>query len=149
MTKRWLAVASWAGVIFFTSCFYIPSRRLVHSVADLNPVGISEASFSTFWRHWWWAFVKGYHVLEYTILTGLVISALTCVAGANRRIGIAGGAALLFACSDEWHQTFVRDRGGTASDVAIDSIGIALVVLWFVVAAWRAKVTADDSYLSG
>jgi VanZ family protein len=38
-------------------------------------------------------------------------------------------AALAYAISDEWHQSFVPGRGATARDVAIDGIGIALAAL--------------------
>ena len=36
---------------------------------------------------------------------------------------------LLYACSDEWHQTFVPGRSGQISDVCVDFIGIAIGVL--------------------
>jgi VanZ family protein len=32
--------------------------------------------------------------------------------------------ATLYACSDEWHQTFVPGREGTVHEVVIDSVGI-------------------------
>ena len=42
--------------------------------------------------------------------------------------------SFLFACSDEWHQTFVSARAGRISDVAIDSIGFlsgtVLLLIW-------------------
>lgn len=37
---------------------------------------------------------------------------------------------LLFACSDEWHQTFVPGREGKATDVLIDAIGIVLSAIF-------------------
>src|ERR1044072_7794724 len=46
-------------------------------------------------------------------------------------------AALLYACSDELHQTFVQGRHGAASDVAIDAIGIGLAALAWTIAARR------------
>jgi VanZ like family len=36
--------------------------------------------------------------------------------------------AVLYACSDEWHQTLVPGRAGTVRDVVIDSLGIAGVL---------------------
>jgi len=33
---------------------------------------------------------------------------------------------LVYACSDEWHQTFVAGRNGTPVDVAIDMIGVMI-----------------------
>jgi VanZ family protein len=44
----------------------------------------------------------------------------------------AGGAfaiALLYAASDEWHQSFVPSRDGTLHDVIIDGAGAGLGLL--------------------
>ncbi|MEC0230187.1 VanZ family protein [Paenibacillus alba] len=41
--------------------------------------------------------------------------------------------SVLYAASDEWHQTFVDGRTGHAIDVAIDSIGVVLAVLVILV----------------
>jgi VanZ family protein len=49
----------------------------------------------------------------------------------SRPMVAAAAIAFLYACSDEWHQSFVEGRHGTPVDVAIDSVGIA-------VAAWLA-----------
>ncbi len=38
--------------------------------------------------------------------------------------------AILYAASDEFHQSFVAGRGSTAMDVGIDSIGAGLGLLW-------------------
>jgi len=40
---------------------------------------------------------------------------------------------ILYAASDEWHQTFVPGRGGTWVDVVIDTGGVliaAAITLW-------------------
>ena len=42
---------------------------------------------------------------------------------------VAAVIALAYAVSDEWHQSFVDGRVGSARDVAIDAIGIAVAVL--------------------
>ena len=54
-----------------------------------------------------------------------------------RRPVAATVAALLYAGSDEFHQTFVQGRHGAPSDVAIDAIGIGLAALAWTVAARR------------
>ena len=46
-------------------------------------------------------------------------------------------AALAYAASDEFHQTFVHGRHGTPSDVAIDAIGMGLAALAWTIAARR------------
>ena len=43
--------------------------------------------------------------------------------------GPAIAIALLYAVSDEWHQSFVDGRHGSPWDVAIDAAGIGLAVL--------------------
>lgn len=37
--------------------------------------------------------------------------------------------AILYACSDEWHQTFIPGRGGTIRDVGFDSLGVLIAFL--------------------
>jgi VanZ family protein len=49
-----------------------------------------------------------------------------------RRPIAATVVALLYAGSDEWHQTFVDGRHGTPVDVAIDAVGLAIAAL-----AWK------------
>ena len=43
---------------------------------------------------------------------------------------------LLYACADEFHQTFIPQRGGRLTDVLIDLIGVSLAVGIF---AWRSR----------
>jgi VanZ family protein len=44
---------------------------------------------------------------------------------------MAGVIALLYAFSDEWHQSFVPGREGALRDVGIDALGVIGVSLWF------------------
>ncbi|MEA2224213.1 MAG: hypothetical protein QOH83_2589 [Solirubrobacteraceae bacterium] len=66
-----------------------------------------------------------------------------------RRPILAIVIAILYASSDEVHQSFVQGRHGTPVDVAIDALGIGLAVLaWTVVARRRrppAQATASPS----
>jgi VanZ family protein len=68
------------------------------------------------------------HVVEYFVLTALLVRAL-------RRCAVAAAvpaalvAALAYAASDEWHQSFVPGRTATPCDVAIDGVGIALAAI--------------------
>lgn len=43
-----------------------------------------------------------------------------------RTLAIAAALALLYAISDEWHQSFVEGRVGSPIDVGIDAAGIAI-----------------------
>ncbi|MCB0878502.1 MAG: VanZ family protein [Thermoleophilia bacterium] len=76
------------------------------------------------------------HMAVFGVLAILLARAM---AGEWRRrpvvLAAAWLAAVAYACSDEWHQTFVRGRVGHPSDVAIDALG-ALLALGS--AAWLA-----------
>lgn len=78
---------------------------------------------------------KGAHVSIFAVLTFLSIQTLLALKW-RRASAITGGAivALLYAISDEWHQTFVVNRTGQAIDVGIDSVGIVIVVLCYTIA---------------
>jgi len=127
--RRWLwLLPVWAAVIFFTSTTVITQRQLARFVASIVP-GVTEDSFFEWWQTWWWLFVKGFHVAEFFILTiaaGWVLRRYRL----KNWVWWAPAFALLFAISDEWHQTFIPARGGRATDVLIDSIGISLATIW-------------------
>ena len=77
----------------------------------------------------WWevAIRKLGHVAGYAVLTVLWWWAL--VGHAGRPLAIAVAISLLYAATDEYHQTFTENRHGSAVDVGIDAIGIALASL--------------------
>ena len=77
------------------------------------------------------------HVTEYLVLTLLLLRALRR-SGVAQAVPVAAVAALAYACSDEWHQSFVPGRTATPRDVAIDGVGIALAAL----AATRTRLRA-------
>jgi len=106
--KLWLALLLWAGVIFGFSS--LPINK--------------ETEFS------WIDFIikKTAHVVEYGILFWLLVRAWT-----NKSFEIkpkmviyAFIICILYALSDEWHQTFVPGREGTLRDVGFDTIGVFL-----------------------
>ncbi|MGH2941323.1 MAG: VanZ family protein [Solirubrobacteraceae bacterium] len=57
-----------------------------------------------------------------------------------RRPVLATVVAILYAISDEVHQSFVEGRHGTPVDVAIDALGIGLAALAVHVAARRRRL---------
>ena len=80
-------------------------------------------------RAWWdVALRKVAHVTEYAVLTGLWWRALRAL-GVSRPLVGAVAIALLYAASDEFHQTFVDGRTGTPVDVMIDAIGMMIAAL--------------------
>lgn len=74
---------------------------------------------------------KGAHIIGYA---GLAVAAYI----ATGRYWLAWLIAVLYAASDEYHQTFIPGRNGTAVDVLIDAVGAAvgLFVLWLI---WGRK----------
>ncbi|UHA76108.1 VanZ family protein [Paenibacillus sp. 481] len=86
---------------------------------------------------------KAAHVVSFGLLCFLSIK--TLLATSLRRgtaILFGGFFSFLYACSDEWHQSFVIGRTGHIEDVWVDSIGIVLIVLFF---AWRTFAQQKSS----
>ena len=102
--RLWLPVVAWALVIF--------------SLSSVPHLGTDLGLWDTILR-------KLAHTFEYAVLGALLARAL-------RRTGLAFVLAVLYAASDELHQTFVPGRHGSPVDVAIDSVGIAIGIL-----AWQ------------
>ncbi len=83
---------------------------------------------------------KAAHITEYAILMFLWVGTLFNFRF-KRAVSLlcAAGVSLLYAVSDEWHQTFVSNRTGHGIDVAVDAIGIGLVLLIYIVRPLRIK----------
>ncbi len=115
--SRWLSlwgpVILWAGVIFFISA--LPDQRTVGS--ELPELMIRKFA----------------HLFEYGLLAYLLARALAGTGWPVQRVLWVGLLlCVLYAASDEWHQTFVPGRYGKVRDVALDSLGAALVLSVFV-----------------
>lgn len=106
----WAPVLLWAGVIFYLS-----------SIPDDRTGGASELPELMF--------RKFAHLFEYGLLAFLLARALSGIGWIPRRV-LAVGFLLCFfyAASDEIHQSFVPGRFGKVRDVALDSLGAALVL---------------------
>jgi VanZ family protein len=115
---RWIAVVFWMGVIFAlsgTPSFASPFAPVYNFILR-----------------------KLAHLTVYAVLTVLLFRALRLHAARPTHAWLlAMLVAAVYACSDEWHQTFVPGRGGTVRDVVIDSMGI--VGVWVLVARTRIK----------
>jgi len=72
---------------------------------------------------------KGAHITEYAILYFLLFRAFQSLMVTRRALIVSAVIAVIYAISDEYHQTFVPFREGTVRDVFIDSIGIFLMYL--------------------
>ena len=69
------------------------------------------------------------HAATYALLCFLCGRPLRTVMPARRAAVAAFAVSSLYAVSDEYHQSFVEGRHGTAIDWAIDSAGAALAAL--------------------
>lgn len=82
------------------------------------------------------------HVVEYAILMYLWFRSL-CVDRTRFSRSVIWGVILsvLYALSDEWHQSFIPSRDGTIADVGWDTVGVVTmgVLLWFVFRRGSAK----------
>src|SRR5690349_9637518 len=108
---RWLAVAGWMGLIFFLSSQpQLPTPP--DPLADL-------------------IFKKGAHFTVYAVLAVLFRRALP----PSRWIWwLSWICTVLYAASDEWHQSFVPGRHPQATDVLIDASGAVagLLIFWWL-----------------
>ena len=66
-----------------------------------------------------------------------------------RRPVLAAVIALLYAISDEVHQSFVEGRHGSPVDVLIDALGIGLATLAWAAATRRRAVTSGRAASAG
>ena len=109
------------------------NRALLRALAPLALMGaiFYFSAQSAAEHHAWWVIVsrKLGHVTGYALLTALWAWALQGVV--KRPVLIAVFIAFAYACTDEFHQTFVSGRTGTPRDVAIDAIGMAIAALLF------------------
>jgi hypothetical protein len=123
-------VAIWGGLIFATSSTVVSQQQLFRIVGDFTTEN-QLLQFKHFWGAVWIAVVKGWHVTEFAILTGLLAAVLNSWRpnSRQRNVLLAGATAILFAASDEFHQSFVPTRDGTIVDVLIDSMGVAIAML--------------------
>ena len=107
------------------------NRTLLRAIAPVLLMGVIFyfSAQSSSGDHAWWDVIlrKLGHVTGYALLTALWWWALRGVTG--RPLLIAVCIAFAYACTDEFHQTFVSGRTGTPVDVAIDSIGMAIAAL--------------------
>jgi VanZ family protein len=104
------------------------NRALARSIAPLALMGLIFylSAQPAAAHHPWWEIVvrKLGHVTGYALLTALWAWALRGVV--RRPVLVAVLISLAYACTDEYHQTFVRGRNGTPIDVGVDAIGMAI-----------------------
>jgi VanZ family protein len=115
------------------------NRALLRAIAPLLLMGLIFyfSSQTSTGEHPWWdvIFRKLGHVSGYALLTALWWWALRPLA--SRPLLLAVAIAFAYACTDEFHQSFVHGRTGTPVDVGIDAIGMAIAAS--VISRWRPR----------
>jgi len=102
-----------------TSRFLVPFLRWLKP--DISPAALAKAHFLV---------RKAGHVTEYGILAALLFrSWRTLSSDLLNRTTAALIVAMLFAASDEFHQSFFPSRTASLGDVLIDSSGALLGVI--------------------
>ena len=113
-------------IIWLAAIFYLSNNSLTEFVIITD----------------WWEFIirKLAHVFEFGVLTYLIFRIL----GETEKRHVywnlfwAFAFSVLYAVSDEFHQTFVQGRTGTIRDVMIDSIG-SLIAIWLIYLNYQHK----------
>ena len=100
---RWIPPIAWMGLIFVLSA----QPDLPHAPGPLLDLLIKEVG----------------HAVVYGVLFVLLWQALD---RRFRPLVLAWMLAVLYAASDELHQTFVPGRNGRIVDVVIDGVGVTL-----------------------
>ena len=143
--RYWLPLLLWMVVIFSASAdtASVPhtSRFLEPFLRWFKPDISAEAIDAVRW-----CVRKAAHMTEFAVLTWLAWRALRRPVRQDQRLWSARcawgalGLAVLYASTDEIHQTFVPNRTGSMMDVAIDATGAALgmLMVWMVF-RWRRR----------
>jgi VanZ family protein len=124
-----IAALVWCALIVATSSAVIhPHDFFAWIAAHVLRDEADYRRFVVYWVYSWFAIVKGWHAAEFAILFLLVFALLNRYnrPAFGRNFASASALCVLFAISDEYHQTFVPGRGGTWRDVAIDGLGVVL-----------------------
>lgn len=120
----------WLGVIFFFSAQKSEESSKTSGIFDRvikvfikNEEHISTAKFVV---------RKVAHFTEYFILALLIINVIKDYKEINYKLLLLTLIlCFLYACSDEWHQTFVEGRAGQFKDVLIDTSGALAGILMY------------------
>lgn len=141
LIRYWLPVLLWMSLIYSMSTGLGSTRHTSRIIGPILRWFNPNIPDETIWRIQLTLRKTG-HVTEYAILALLLWRARRRPVAGDRRpwdwreAGIALALTVLFAISDEWHQSFVPSREGSVRDVLIDTAGASAGLLGFW---WRGK----------
>ncbi len=113
-----------------------PALRWLPALAMMAVIFLASSMPATdlpFFGRWDLLIKKGGHALGYAMLGLSYYFALPARLSRGYRGAMAWLMAVVFALSDEFHQSFVEGRGSNLVDVGIDSVGAGLSLLLMVV----------------
>jgi VanZ family protein len=109
---RWrVALVCWMGMIFVLSSSQFASQMSYDNT--VNWFGMLN-----------YVVRKCAHVAEYAVLAWFWFRSIRAPGErVGRSVVVACGLTLIYAMSDEWHQSFIPERSGAWSDVLLDGVG--------------------------
>lgn len=133
---RWGFIFIWMGVIFYLSHQPADASNqlsggitewIVRSIEIVIPFTIKIGFLHIIIR-------KAAHFTAYFIL-GLLLMMAVQAPSILKRTAISLVIAIIYAMSDEFHQTFIPGRSGMFTDVLIDSAGALTGIILFLIIA--------------
>lgn len=143
----------WMGLIFYFSSQTADdstavSDGLIKTIVKFLFPDISAVKLSGIVTELQFIVRKGAHLSLYTILG--ILSFLTFVTyriHISLRITISAFVGILYAASDELHQTFIKGRSGELRDILIDSVGVLCgIALSFLIYLLRNAIKRRKAY---
>ena len=143
----WTLVILWAAAIFFFSAQPATqsdktSEGFTKKVVRILDVAdrLTETEIDTIAKNLNHFVRKGAHFCAYALLCVLVYLLLKEYGFKNiHAMLLAVSMSGLYACTDEFHQTFVDGRAGQIRDVGIDTLGAIFGVSVFYVVSYVIK----------
>lgn len=122
-TIKWALLLVWMGFIFYMShkTGDESTKQSGFVIYIFNFIGIDLNSY--FGELATLIIRKGAHFTEYFILGILSYNVLKEYVDNKRAILYSIGIVFLYACSDEYHQSFIPGRAAAFTDVLIDTSG--------------------------
>ncbi len=90
-----------------------------------------------------WHFV-GYFVMGLLAIRAFARGLAQPAGGKAALFGVL--LALVYALSDEWHQSFVRGRVASLQDIAVDALGIVSALAVLYIYWWRLGCSSNSGH---
>lgn len=118
----------WMGFIFYMShqpakVSTVQSNKVIHVIKKVSKSDEIKKKINSFIVR------KGAHMFLYCVLAILFFGSIYNGDNILKSVFIALLLSFLYACSDEYHQTFIVGRSGQFDDVLIDFSGSLIGVL--------------------